>query len=1231
MAEPIYVNLHTHTLHSDGVLTPEALAEKLAGAGVRYAALADHDTVAGWPAFSEALDARGVSSLPGIELTTQHRGRILHLVAYGFDPEDIELRATLASMRQHRGVDSHSIEGSLRAAGTPPATAADRAASSAPDGELETGAAIALLHRAGGRAFLAHPLVYERDIAELEHLVAELASVGLDGLEAIYQEFAADDREALRQLARRHDLLVSAGTDYHGVKGLGSSALGIEMPSEEWLRFRAAVLDGPGLAQPAPAPRPPDRRPVAATDHAGGAGRFRRRSFVLRIVLPAVAAMALVLLALWGLLLPSFEQTLIERKREMIRELTNSAWSVLAAYEADERAGLLTREEAQAAAAAVVGELRYGEDRLDYFWIQDTAPTMVMHPYRTDLDGEDLSGFTDPRGVPIFVEFADLVETEDEGYVDYVWQWFDDPARLEPKESYVKGFEPWDWVIGTGLYTDDVRAEIARIERDLILAGLGISGLIGLLLLVVLQQSLRIERRREESVDRLRDSNARYHALVEATSEGTLLVIDGRLRYANPTFLQLLGYSARQLDFLELADILPRGAGNDDLWAALETGASEAVPHGVARDGVLTRSDGSTLECVLTLEPVEFGGQSGSILLARDVTAAATAPSDTSALGASVGVFRAVAARRGVFVDLSPAGHELLELVDGAENEAQPALADCFADAAEYGRFHRRLLDDGEVRDHVLTIESTRGSRSILLSAALVRDEEGQPSRIDGLLVDVTAARDEAAGREVQQLRASLLFLHESVGSLRQEAIVVDLEATVEQAALQMTERGATAALVSSPSGSVIGIVTDHDIRARVVAQRVSLAAPLETIMTAPLVRIAETVPVYEALWRMEEAGVGHLAVEDAAGGIIGVVDHDVLIRAPRYAPLVLLRDIARADSVAAVARRCERALPVAAGLIESSARPRHVNSTLTSILDAATVRLIRLALAELGPAPVTFAFFAMGSQGRGEVHLLSDQDHGIVFDDIKEADGDPEAVTSYFRRLGTFVSDGLQAAGYPYCRGRVMASDAAWCRSLSGWLAAYDGWLRRAEPQDITDLSIFLDFRLVHGDAALTSALQRHVHETLPLQRGVQYQLVRNALTFRPPLRLPGNIYLGGAAEQAGRIDLKDALQPIVAFARVGAARHRIDGTHTLDRISALTERELLPPGSGREIADAYDFLMGLRLQTQLADRLAGRDAGNSIDQASLTRTGQELLRAAFAQIGAVQKTAESEFPEVT
>ena len=1223
MADSILVNLHTHTLHSDGALTPAALGERLAAAGVRFAAICDHDSVEGWPAFRAALDARGVPSLPGIELTTRHEGRILHLVAFGFDPDHPDLVATLASMRAHRRSDTHSLQGSLRAADTShDHPAADTAA---PDGELEVGDAIALLHRAGGRAFLAHPLVYDRDLHGLETLVLQLRAMGLDGIEAIYEEFTTAEREALRELAARHELLVCAGTDYHAVRGLGSDALGIEMSHDDWVRFRAAVIDGPGVAERPIAPDG-ERGPLPKADPPGSPGGFSRRPFVLRVVLPAAAAMALFLIAFWGLILPSFEQTLVERKREMIRELTNSAWSVLAAYHADEQMGALTRDEAQAAAAGVISELRYGEERLDYFWIQDTAPTMVMHPYRTDLDGEDLSGFTDPRGVAIFTEFAQLVEAEDEGYLDYVWQWFDDPDRLEPKESYVKGFEPWDWVIGTGLYIDDVQAEIARIERDLLLAALGISGLIALLLLVVLQQSLRIEHRREEGVARLRDSNARYHALVEATSEGTLLIVDGRLRYANPTFLELLGYGARQLEFLDAADVLPH-AGNEALWAALDSGEDEGSVLGVAREGVLTRSDGAAIECVLTLEPVEFGGQAGHILLARDVTAAAGARDETATLGSSVGVFRAVAARRGVFVDLSPAARELLSLVSVQEGE-QLALADCFAHADEYSRVHRRMLEAGEVRDQFLAIDTPAGPRSVLLSGVLIRDEEGEPAWIDGLLVDVTAARGGAADREVQQLRASLLFLHEPIEALGVTPILVPMDERLGDVAAAMTEHGVTAALVASTTGMPIGIVTDHDIRARVVAAGKAVDDPVETVMTAPLIRLPVGAPVYEALLRMEQAGVRHLAVEDASGGISAVVDKEALIRSPRYAPMVVLRDIARATSADEVARRCERTVPLAAGLLGSTSRPRPVTSTLTSVFDAATTRLIELALEELGPAPAAFAWVAFGSQGRGEVHLTSDQDSGLIYGLPEGSDADE--IGSWFRTLGARVTEGLAVAGYPACRGRVMAGEPKWCRSLADWIETYDGWLRRMDAQDVTDLSIFLDFRLVRGDATLVGELRRYVHETLPQQRGAQYLLARNALDFRPPLRLPGNIYLGGASESSGRFDLKDALQPIVAFARVYAERQRIVATHTLERIEALADRELLPAGSRAEIADAYDFLFALRLRTQLEDVRAAHEPTSVVELSALTAIQRELLRQAFGAIADVQKVAEREFPEV-
>ncbi len=456
----ILVNFHCHSIFSDGDQTPEALAANLAAAGVRYAALTDHDTLEGLPRFQDALKKRGMACLPGVELTTQFNGRkrtcwltvSIPTSRTGRHPA-FPAPGTRSGSAQHRRVTAQNWRQ------PPERTQDDPPVSAAPDGSLETGDAIALIHRAGGRAFWAHPLVFEPDLERLEACVGELKSKGLDGLEAIYASFSAASKPSLCALAQKHDLLVCAGTDFHHSNGVAAMPMASRCPAQT-----GSVSAQPSFSSPTFAARRLHRetdcypwRPAARLT-GGKPHHFRRRSFVLRIFLPTLIAIGLFLAAIWGIILPSFEQTLLDRKREMIRELTNSAWSILASYERDEQNGLLTREQAQALAITRIEALRYGPEGKDYFWIQDMQPRMIMHPYRTDLNGQELLSFTDPRGVRIFVEFADLVRREGEGYIDYVWQWKDDPQRLEPKESYVKGFAPWGWIIGTGIYTDDVHA-----------------------------------------------------------------------------------------------------------------------------------------------------------------------------------------------------------------------------------------------------------------------------------------------------------------------------------------------------------------------------------------------------------------------------------------------------------------------------------------------------------------------------------------------------------------------------------------------------------------------------------------------------------------------------------------------------------------------------------------------------------------------------------------------------
>jgi signal-transduction protein with cAMP-binding, CBS, and nucleotidyltransferase domain len=336
------------------------------------------------------------------------------------------------------------------------------------------------------------------------------------------------------------------------------------------------------------------------SDHPSAQDGRQSRHFVLHIMSPAVLTLAISLGLIFAVVIPAMKHHLVESKKEMIRELTQAAWSELAGLHEQEQRGALTRDAAQQAARARIQQLRYGDEAKDYFWITDDHPRMVMHPYRPELNGQDLSDYADPAGTKLFVAFAALVRAQGDGYTDYLWQWKDDERRVAPKLSYVKGFKPWGWIIGTGIYLEDVRVEIARVTRRVILVSAGSSLIIAGLLAYIAHQGLRSERRRQQAEAALRASEEKYRLLVEGTTEGILMIVQDRPVYANKTLLDRLGYTEQELADLPLQRIL------------------EPVDNQHAR---LIAKDGQTSDILLASAPVQIGDRSGQVLSLKDVTA----------------------------------------------------------------------------------------------------------------------------------------------------------------------------------------------------------------------------------------------------------------------------------------------------------------------------------------------------------------------------------------------------------------------------------------------------------------------------------------------------------------------------------------------------------------------------------------------------------------------------------
>jgi signal transduction histidine kinase len=225
-----------------------------------------------------------------------------------------------------------------------------------------------------------------------------------------------------------------------------------------------------------------------------------------KTLLPTLLTIGLFIIAIFFVVIPQFENIILDRKREMIRELTNSTVSMINRWHQLQMNGLISESEAKKNAVDLIKNLRYGEELKDYFWVTDLHPNMIVHPYRPDLDGTDLTYFEDLKDKKLFVEMVAVVQNFGEGYVDYMWQWKDDSTKIVPKLSYVKKFNPWNWVVGTGIYIEDVKLEIALLEQKILTISILITILSSLLLSYIAFQNLKSEKLRKKAEDDLKES-----------------------------------------------------------------------------------------------------------------------------------------------------------------------------------------------------------------------------------------------------------------------------------------------------------------------------------------------------------------------------------------------------------------------------------------------------------------------------------------------------------------------------------------------------------------------------------------------------------------------------------------------------------------------------------------------------------------------------------------------------
>ena len=953
--------------------------------------------------------------------------------------------------------------------------------------------------------------------------------------------------------------------------------------------------------------------------------RINGKRFFWTIILPTLLTIGLFMLLIFRFIIPYFEQNMLEQKKEMIREVVSSSVSIAVTCRQQALAGEMSEAAAQAAAIRQIGNIRYGTGNKDYCWITDRQPRMIRHPYRPDLNGTDLGDFRDPQGKRLFVEMVRVVERSGAGYVDYRWQWMDDPGRIVPKISYVRGFAPWGWIIGTGIYIEDVRAEIAGIKKRLLLVLLLISGVMALLLSFIVRQNLKTEMKRGAAERDLLESREKYKALADASTEGTWMILAGATIYANRKLGEILpGIEGQAIsdDFREI--IAPERRDDIQAVGAFSRGADtflrlETRLQAVGRIAV---------DAMLSISKIVLSDKRGYIVIIKELSrqgGAANAPRELADLW-DLGYFQAAAGKKGRFLDVNAAAMALLGYTDRVEL-LTTNIASLVPDRGEWNRLLRELDQRGLVSRFPLRIRARDGSlRSIRVSARVRRDELGAVSGSDGFIEDVSEQGFQLqAGQELTaDWQAILMHLQQPAAQVMGEAVVCPGDMSIRDAAELMVLQGVDALLVRSAAGEPVGIVTGGDLRRRAVSgTRPQLA--VSAVMSSPLHGVDETMSLARAWNEMRRLGIRHLVIRDAAGGVRGIVarnDFDPALLQPR--PLRAAAD----ESLPPLAdlRAQFLKLPeLLAVFVRSHARSEWLTGLTTAVADGSAAVVAAIVGRELGPPPVPFAFFVLGSEGRSEPTLFTDQDNALVY--IDPAPDQLESCQRYFREFGERMNRSLAQTGYTLCPGQVMAGNPRWNQPLAAWKRIFNEWILQPDPQNLLESTTFLDLRPVCGDSRLLHALQEHVRRTLAENPAFFNHLARVCLQYRIPLNIFGRIQTESSGASPNRINIKNPLRVIVNLVRLYALAHDVGETNTTLRLRRLRERGVISASFFQDLDHAFDFLIGLQFRGQLRSLQAQQPADHFIAMDELASAEVQTLKAILADITIFQTRLKHDF----
>ncbi|MDO9197553.1 MAG: DUF294 nucleotidyltransferase-like domain-containing protein [Rhodoferax sp.] len=462
--------------------------------------------------------------------------------------------------------------------------------------------------------------------------------------------------------------------------------------------------------------------------------------------------------------------------------------------------------------------------------------------------------------------------------------------------------------------------------------------------------------------------------------------------------------------------------------------------------------------------------------------------------------------------------------------------------------------------------------------------------------------------------------MHSPLSQLpRREPVTVMLDTPLREALAIMDRRRIGSIIVVDEHGKMpLGIFTLRDVLHRVALPQVSLDEPIASVMTGGVITVKPHTTAYEAAVIMARRGLRHLLVVDDAAHLVSIVSQNDLFALQRTSLKDVSNDIRQArdlPTLQACARDIQR---IALTLLTQGMAAEPLTQFISTLNDLLTLRVIELTHDEFDLPQIQWCWIALGSEGRYEQTLCTDQDNGIIFE--CESETATEALRQRFLPFAQAVNNKLDACGFPLCKGGIMAGNPQWCLSLPEWRARFRGWIEHPQPKALLNAAIFFDFRPLYGDEALSESLRSWLlDETRNAQLFLRL-MAENALQCAPPLGLIRDFIFDSSKEFPNTIDLKMyGSRPFVDAARLLSLTHGVRQTSTAQRLLGASQSVNFGGDDVAAMVDSFYYIQSLRLRHQ-HQVLGEHGGGNRINPDLLNELDRHILKEAFKQARKLQ-----------